>query len=41
MGGRFAGKVTGVEFFEGGVEVVGIEPDACDDLVFAVDLRDA
>ena len=41
MGGRFAGEVPRVEFFEGGVEVVGIEPDVCHDLVLGVDLKDA
>ena len=38
VGGRFAGEVSGVEFFEGGVEVIGVERNACHDLVFGVDL---
>ena len=41
VGGRFAGKVAGVEFFEGGVDVVGVEPDARHDPAVGVDLEDA
>ena len=40
MGGRFAGEVPGVEFLEGGVDVVGVERDCADDLVVGVDLDD-
>ncbi len=38
MGGRFAGEVAGVEFLEGGVDVVDVEPDASDDPLFGIDL---
>ena len=27
MGGRFAGEVAGIEFLEGGVDIVGVEHD--------------
>ena len=40
VGGRFAGEVSGVEFLEGGVEVVGVEHDARRDPVVGVDLDD-
>ena len=33
VGGRFAGEVPGIELREGGVDVVGVERDACHDLV--------
>ena len=39
-GGRFAGEVSGVEFLEGGVDVVGVEHDARRDPVVGVDLDD-
>ena len=38
VGGRFAGEVPGVEFCEGGVDVVDVEPDASDDPLFGIDL---
>ena len=41
VGGRFAGEVSGVELLEGGVDVVGVEHDACRDPVVGVDLDDA
>ena len=41
VGGRFAGEVPGVEFLEGGVDVVGVEHDARRDPVVGVDLDDA
>ena len=40
VGGRFAGEVPGVEFLEGGVDVVEIEHDLCRDLFVGVDLDD-
>ena len=41
VGGRFAGEVAGIEFRDGGVEVVEVERDErCDPLV-GVDLDDA
>src|ERR1700722_9234869 len=36
--GRFAGEVAGVEFLEGGVDVVGVERDERCDPIFGVDL---
>ena len=39
--GRFAGEVPGVEFGEGGVDVVEVERDVCDDPLVGVDLDDA
>ena len=41
VGGGFAGEVPGVEFLEGGVDVVGVEHDARRDPVVGVDLDDA
>ena len=41
VGGRFAGEVAGVEFGEGGVDVVEVERDARRDPVVGVDLDDA
>ena len=41
VGGRFAGEVPGVEFGEGGVDVVEVERDECDDPLVGVDLDDA
>ena len=41
VGGRFAGEVAGVEFGEGGVDVVEVERDARHDPVVGVDLDDA
>ena len=41
MGGRFACEVPGIEFFEGGVDVIGVEPDPCRRSVVGVDLDDA
>ena len=41
VGGRFAGEVPGVEFFEGGVDVVEVERDARRDPLVGVDLDDA
>ena len=41
MGGGFAGEVSGVEFLEGGVDVVKVEQDACRDPLVGVDLDDA
>ena len=41
VGGRFAGEVAGVEFLEGGVDVVGVEHDARHDPLVGVDLDDA
>ncbi len=40
MGGRFAGEVPGVEFLEGGVDVVGVEHDVRRDPLVGVDLDD-
>ena len=37
----FAGEVPGVEFFEGGVDVVEVERDGGDDPLISVDLGDA
>ena len=39
--GRFAGEVPGVEFLEGGVDVVEVERDSRRDPVVGVDLDDA
>ena len=39
--GRFAREVPGVEFVEGGVDIVGVEHDACHDPLVGVDLDDA
>ena len=39
--GGFAGEVTGIEFFEGGVDVVEIERDDCHDPPVGVELDDA
>ena len=39
-GGRFAGEVSGVEFLEGGVDVVEVERDDRRDPVVGVDLDD-
>src|ERR1700756_5061031 len=36
VGGRFAGEVAGVEFFEGGVDVFEVERDVCRYLVVCV-----
>ena len=41
VGGRFAGEVSGVEFGEGGVDVVEVERDERDDPLVGVDLDDA
>jgi hypothetical protein len=41
VGGRFAGKVAGIEFGEGAVDVVGVERDDRDDPLVGVDLADA
>src|SRR4051812_47321231 len=41
MGGRFAGKVAGVKFLEGGVDVAAVEPYTRDDALMCVDLDDA
>ncbi len=41
VGGRFAGEVPGVKFFEGGVDVVEIEWDSAHDPLVGVDLDDA
>src|SRR5947209_1981188 len=41
VGGRFAGEVPGVEFFESGIEVVEVEPDARRNSFVSVDLDDA
>ena len=41
VGGRFAGEVPGVEFREGGVEVVEVECDVRHDPLVGVDLDDA
>ena len=38
MGRRFPGEVSSVEFGEGGVDVVGVEREACHDPVVDVDL---
>ena len=38
MGGRFAGEVTGIEFRDGGVDVVEVERDARHDPLVGVDL---
>ena len=38
---RFAGEVPGIEFCDGGVEVVEVERDSCDDPLVGVDLCDA
>ena len=40
VGGRFAGEVAGVEFREGGVDVVGVEHDGRRDPFVGVDLDD-
>ncbi len=39
-GGRFAGEVAGIEFREGGVDVVEVEHDDRRDPVVGVDLDD-
>ena len=41
VGGGFAGEVAGVEFRDGGVEVVEVERDDRDDPLVGVDLDDA
>ncbi len=41
VGGRFAGEVSGIEFLEGGVDVVEVERDVRRDPVVGVDLDDA
>ena len=41
MGSCFPSEVPGVEFGEGGIQVVDVEDDASHDLIFGVDLRDA
>ena len=41
VGGRLAGEVSGVELFEGSVDVVGVEHDARHDPLVSVDLDDA
>ena len=38
VSGRFTGEVPGVEFFECGVDVVGVERDERCDPIFGVDL---
>ncbi len=38
--GRFAREVPGVEFLESGIDVVGVERDACDDPLVGVDVDD-
>ena len=40
VGGRFAGEVPGVEFLEGGVDVVEVEHDDRHDPLVGVDLDD-
>src|SRR3984957_18729431 len=40
IGGPFAREVSGLEFFEGGVDVVGIELDVRHDPLVGVDLDD-
>ena len=40
VGSRLAGEVPGVEFLEGGVDVVEVERDGGDDPVVGVDLDD-
>ena len=40
MGGGFAGEVAGVEFFEGGVDVVDVEHDNRRNPLVGVDLHD-
>ena len=40
VGGRFAGEVSGVEFLEGGVDVVRVEQDLRHDPFVGVDLED-
>ena len=41
VSGRFASEVPGIEFLEGGVDVVEVEHNACHDLAFGVDLGEA
>src|ERR1700733_7477483 len=41
MSSRFACEVSGVEFLEGGVDVVEVERDGGDDPLMGVDLEDA
>src|SRR6516162_11526577 len=41
VGGRFAGEVSGVEFLEGGVDLVDVEQDAGRELAFGVDFDEA
>ena len=41
VGGRFVGEVPGVEFLEGGVDVVDVEHDHRRDPLVGVDLDDA
>ena len=38
VSGRFAGEVTGIEFLDGGVDVVGVERYERCDPIFGVDL---
>ena len=38
VGGRFAGEISGVEFLEGGVDVVKVDCDESRDPVVGVDL---
>ncbi len=40
VGGGSAGEVSGIEFFEGGVDVVEVEHDASRDPLVAVDFED-
>ena len=41
VSGRFAGEVSGIEFLEGGVDVVEVERDGGGEPVIGVDLEDA
>ena len=40
MGGRFAGKVAGIEFFDGSVDIVRVESGLCRDPIVGADLGD-
>ena len=40
VGGCLAGKVPGVEFLEGSVDVVGVKHDLCRDPIVGVDFGD-
>jgi hypothetical protein len=39
--GGFADEIAGVQLSDGGVDVIRIEHNACHDLVFGVDFKDA